>query len=147
MCSSDLPGNGPQEEVLSLGGDRRRDAVRIDRGIVQTFRLEENLVAGLVAKADNFVLDGGAVAWPLAGDPPAVDRRLAQAVGDDLMGSGVGVGDAAPDLGCCDPVCQKREGDRLSVCGLISSTSQAMVVPSRRAGVPVLSRPILRPEA
>ena len=56
--------DGLQDGELDFLRQRGRDAVRIDRGIVEPFRLQEDLVPVAVAEADDLVLDRGAIARP-----------------------------------------------------------------------------------
>jgi hypothetical protein len=104
-------------------------------------------VARLVAEADDLVLDGGAVARAAAGGPAAVDGALAEAFGDDPVGVLGRVGDAAGDLRVVIASVRNENGIGAASASCISSRSQAMVDPSRRAGVPVFRRPMRRPEA
>ena len=103
-------GDGLQEEVLGLRRHRGGDAVRIDSGIIQALRLQEDLVARPVGEADHLILDGGAVAGAPALDAAAIDGGLRQAFGDDPVGLRRGGGDAAGDLRVGDPVCQEGKG-------------------------------------
>ena len=65
---------------------------------IQTLRLDEHLVAGLVGEAVDLVLDGRAVARPDPFDHPGEHRRAIEIVEDDLVGALVGMGDMAADL-------------------------------------------------
>ena len=55
------PGNGGHKRRLHVLGQRGRDAVGIDRGVVETLRLKENLVPVALAEADDLVLDRRAI--------------------------------------------------------------------------------------
>ena len=70
----------------------------IDRGVVETFRLQEDLVPVAIAEADDLVLDRGAIARPGALDLPGIHRRAMHVGPDHLMGRRRGAGDAALDL-------------------------------------------------
>ena len=54
--------NRPDEFGLNLFRKRRRDAVRINRDIIDTLGLEEDLMAISLAEAHNLVFDRRAVA-------------------------------------------------------------------------------------
>ena len=101
--------------MLDLVRQRGRDAVRVDRVIIQTFRLQEDLVLGPVSKAHDLVLDGRTIARPAPGDCAAIDSRVLQIVRNDLVCRLRRVGDGASDLRHRDTVCQEREGNRLCV--------------------------------
>ncbi len=91
--------DGADVVLLHLGGERGGDAVRVDGRVVEALGLEEDLMALLVGEADDLVLDGGAVARAHALDMAAIHGRAVEVRADDLVGAGVGVGDAAGDLG------------------------------------------------
>ena len=107
--------DGAQEGGLGRVGHRGRDAVRIDGRIIEAFRLEEDLVRGLVGEAHDLVLDRGAVAGPAAGQVAAVDGAVAEVVGDDAVGRLGRVGHAAGDLRHVDAVGQEAERHRFVV--------------------------------
>ena len=142
MRTFSSPGMERRNCFLHLGRQRGRKPIGIDGRIVEPFGLEENLVAVAIGEADDLVFDRRAIARPAALDPPGIHRRTMQIVGDDPVRLGGGAGDMAADL---------RRGDRLwsaprtapaaSSPGCSSSTEKSMLVPSSRAGVPVLSRP------
>ena len=54
--------DGRHQRELDVLRQRGRDAVRIDRVVVEPFRLEEDLVAVALAEADDLVLDRRAIA-------------------------------------------------------------------------------------
>ena len=90
----------------------------IDRGVVEPFRLEENLVPVALAEAHDLVLDRGAIARPPAGDLAGIHRRAMDVGADDPVGRLGGPGDAALDLRVLDPLGQHRERLRRLVAGL-----------------------------
>ena len=55
--------NGFKELLLNLFGQGCRNAVRIDRGIVEPLRLQKDLMLVPVRKSNDLVLDRRAVAW------------------------------------------------------------------------------------
>src|ERR1041384_7118061 len=95
--------NGEKQSGLHLLLQRGRDAVRIDRGVVEAFRLEENLVAVALAEADDLVLDRRTVAGPPALDLAGVHRRAMDVCPDHCMRRLSGPRDAALDLRRLDP--------------------------------------------
>src|SRR4029453_11652154 len=56
------PGDGREESVLNVFGERGRDAVRIDGVVVEAFGLEKDLMAAALLEAHDLVLDRGTVA-------------------------------------------------------------------------------------
>ena len=70
----------------------------IDRGVVQPFRLQENLVPVALAEAHDLVLDRRAIARPAARDLAGIHRRAMHVGADDPMRGLGGPGDAALDL-------------------------------------------------
>ena len=64
------PGQRAQKLLLHLRRERRGEPVGIDSRVVKPFRLKENLVAVAVGEADDFILDGRAIARPPALDAP-----------------------------------------------------------------------------
>src|ERR1700691_6144937 len=75
-----------QNGQLDLFGQRSGDTVRIDRAVVEAFRLQEDLVAIAVAEADDLVLDRWTIAWTAALDLPGIHRRPVDIGADHLMG-------------------------------------------------------------
>ena len=126
---------------------RGRDAVRIDRVVVEAFRLEEDLVPLAIGEAHHLVLDRRAVAHARGRDLARIHRRAMQVGADQRVGRGVGMGDPAGDLRVGHALGQERERHRRIVARLTSSPARSMVRPSSRGGVPVLSRPRRKPEA
>src|SRR6185295_17656894 len=90
--------NRREQRGLHLLGQRGGYAVGIDRWVVQTLRLEEDLMSVPLAEADDLVLDRGAVAWPATGDLARIHRRAMDILPHHLMGGFGGPGDAALDL-------------------------------------------------
>ena len=72
--------------MLHVLGQRGRDAVRIDGVVVETLRLEEDLVAAALLEADDLVFDRGAIARADALDGAGVHRRAVEIGGDDGVG-------------------------------------------------------------
>ncbi len=91
-------GDGCQDCLLYVLGQTGGNAVRIDGDIVQSFRLQEDIVPLLVGEADDLVLDRGAVARPPSGDLAGIDRGLVQIRPNNGMRRLGGTGDAAFDL-------------------------------------------------
>ena len=79
------PGDGADISLLHIGGQRSGDAVRIDRVVVQPLGLKEHLMAGLVGKAHDLVLDRRAIARADPFDMAAIHRAARKVVADDLM--------------------------------------------------------------
>src|SRR6185312_11804080 len=88
----------PHQRQLHVEWQRGGDAVRVDLERVQAFRLDEDLVRGLLGEAHHLVLDRRAVAWAGAFDLAGVQRRTVQRAADQLVGVFGGVGDPAADL-------------------------------------------------
>ena len=80
------PRDGREQRALHVLRQRGRDAVRIDRGVVQPFRLKENLVPVALAEADDLVLDRRAIARAAALDLPGIHRRAVHVRPDDVVG-------------------------------------------------------------
>ena len=66
---------------------------------MEAFGFEEDLVRVFVGEADDFVFDGGAVAWASGGDLAGVHGGAVQVLADEFMNAGVGVGDVHGELG------------------------------------------------
>ena len=90
--------DGGEEGELHIFGERGRDAVRIDGVVVETFRLEEDLMPLALLEAHHLVFDGRAIARADALDVAGVHRRAGEVRGDDGVGRFRGVGDVAGDL-------------------------------------------------
>jgi hypothetical protein len=70
-----------QERLLDLGRQRGRDAIWIDRVVIEAFGLEEDLVGRAVGEADDLVLDRGAIARADALDAPEYMARASRLAG------------------------------------------------------------------
>src|SRR5262249_31261195 len=105
--------NGAQEGLLHVDRQRGGNAVGVDGVIVETFRLQKDLVARTVGKAHHLVLDGGTVARADAGNLSGIERRPVEIGTEDGMG-GVGrwegAGEAAAHRGRADARCKNRQG-------------------------------------
>ena len=102
-------GNGFQQETLDVLGERRGDAVGINGGIVQAFRLKKDAVAVAVAEPHHLVLDGRAVAGTGRLDLPRIEGRAMKVFADQLVGVGRRRGDGAIDLWRLDTPGEERE--------------------------------------
>ena len=146
MRAFSSPGMRRDHGALDVLGQRGRDAVRIDRGVVEPLRLEENLVPVALAEAHDLVLDRRAIARPAARDLPGIHRRAMHVRPDDLVRRRRRAGDAAVDLRRFDPLASASRTARAARRPAASpAAAQSMVVPSSRGGVPVLSRPSAKP--
>ena len=97
------PPDGADHPFLHILRQRGRNAVRVDRVVVQSFGLEENLVAFPFGEADDLVLDRRTIARPDTLDLAGIKRRPAD-IGPDLrVGLGIRVGDVANGLRNLDP--------------------------------------------
>lgn len=134
-----------QEGQLHFLGQRRRNPVGIDRVVVETLGLEEDLVAVALAEAHHLVLDRGAIARPDALDLARIDRREFEILLDDPVPGRRGPGDVAIDLGVVIRCVRKEKGTGGWSPGCTSSEAQSMLPPSSRGGVPVLRRPSWKP--
>jgi hypothetical protein len=95
---------------LNLERQRGRQAVGVDLDRVETFGLEEDLVARLVGEANDLVLDGRTVSRSSALDVSPEDGRSGEIRAHDPMGGLGGVGEVARDLGMGDAI--GAEGER-----------------------------------
>src|SRR5205823_2490324 len=130
--------NSRDQRALDLLGERGRDAVGIDGGIVEPFRLEEDLVAVALAEAHDLVLDRRAIARAATRNLPGIHRRAVNVVANNTMGRLDRAGDAALDLRVFDPLGQGREWLRRLVAGLQldrTPVDGAAIEPWRRAGL------------
>ena len=129
--------------ALHLFGQRGRDAVRIDGVVVETFRLEKDLMPVALAEAHDLVLDRRTVARPAAVDLTGIHRRAMQ-IGADRSRASLRRRRVMPHA-ICGVARSRRSGTRTAPAdrrrGCISSAAQSMVLPSSRGGVPVLRRP------
>ena len=134
-----------QDRELNLLRQRSRDAVGIDGGVVEPFRLPEDLMAVAVAEADDLVLDRRTVAGPLLLIwPEYIGERWTLA----RMTSWVaGVVRVMPHWICGVVIrsVMTENGSGGSSPGCISTADQSIVVPSSRGGVPVFNRPSVKP--
>ena len=131
-------GNGREDRELNLFRQRGRDAVGIDRGVVEPFRLQEDLVAVAVAEPDDLVLDRGTIARTAALDLTGIHRRAMHVGPDHFMGRRRRPGDPALDLRRRDPVGHDRERLRRVIAGLHFNggpVDSRAIEPRRRAGL------------
>ncbi|MGC0321911.1 hypothetical protein ABIG06_002540 [Bradyrhizobium sp. USDA 326] len=127
-----------EDRKLDLLRQRGRDAIGIDRRIVEPFRLQKDLMTVAVAEADDLVLDRRAITRPGALDLAGVHRRAMDIGADHLMGGGRGPGDPALDLRGRDPLGQDRERLRRLVSGLHldgGPVDRGAIQTGRRAGL------------
>src|SRR6185312_14285922 len=103
------PRNARNHGKLHLFVQRGRDSVRIDRRIVESLRLEENLVPIALAEPHDLVFDRWTVARPPALDLAGIHWRAMDIRPDDLVSGGGRARDRALDLRVCDAVGQDRE--------------------------------------
>ncbi len=128
-------GNGVQHlhlHILRQGGGK---ALNIQFLRVQTHRLDEELMPGLVGKADDLRLDGRAVPGADAGDGAVVQRGAIQIVPDDGVGAVVGVGQIAHRPVFRGGLRGKGKGNRVGVSGLhfhLGKVHAPAVHPGRR---------------
>src|SRR5690606_27563866 len=106
---------------LDVERQARRDAVGIDLVGIQTFRLEEDLVRGLVGEAEYLVLDRRAVTWAHAFDHTGEHGRAIDALADDVVHRRRSMGDPARDLaGVLVGMAGKgKDRNRIEVAGLL----------------------------
>src|SRR5690606_19539518 len=107
-----------EDLVLHVPWKARRDAVQVDPRGVETFRLEEDLMALLLGEAHDLVLDRRAVTRPDALDRPGVHRRAVEVLANDLVSPLVRPRDVAFDLRQRDRGRRIRERDRRIVARL-----------------------------
>src|SRR5262249_35639271 len=96
----------------------RRNAIGIDRVVVKSFRLQENLMALAIGKAHDFVLNRRAVTRANALNLPVIDGSLMLVGEDQLVRRWRRVRDAAGDLRRIDPGGEERNRLRRIVAGL-----------------------------
>jgi hypothetical protein len=116
------------------------DAVGVELVRVRPFGLQEDLVAVLVGKAVDLVLDAGAVARAHAFDHAGEHRAAVEAAADDVVRALVGVGDPAGHLArVLAGVAEEAEHrHRIHVAGLLGAPGEvdaAAVEARRRAGL------------
>jgi hypothetical protein len=83
--------------------------------VLQSLRLDENLMALLLGEAHHLVLDGGAVARTGGVDLSGVHRRAVEVRADQVVGKAAGVGEPAEDLRLLEPVGEDGERARTLV--------------------------------
>ena len=105
-------------------------------------------MAVAVGEAVDLVLDRGAVTRPDALDLAGEQRRPVERGADDVVGSRVGPGDRAEELGRRPaPASSATWSSRRRPIPAAPARAQSIVRPSSRGGVPVLSRASGRPSA
>ena len=134
------PRDGGDDASLNRLRQRRRDAVRIDDRVVETFRLEEDLVSLAVAEANHLVFDRGAVAGTAAADTAGIHRRPVEVCPNEIVDGRRRAGDAAGDLGRGDALGQRRERH-----GFLIRVLHLQGGPVDRATVEARRRPGLQP--
>src|SRR6185436_6196772 len=92
------PGNGGEDRELNFFRQRGGDAVGIDRGVVEPFGLQEDLVTIAIAEPDDLVLYRGAIARTAALDLAGIHWRAMYVRPNDVMRRGRRAGDTALDL-------------------------------------------------
>ena len=102
----------PELHLLRHGGGKALD-IHFLR--VQAHGLDEQLVPGLVRKADDLILDGGTVPRPHPLDDAGEEGGAVQIGPDDLVGFLVGVGDVTAHPVGPRPLAGKGEGDGVLV--------------------------------
>ena len=91
--------DGADDFGLHIFGEAGGDAVAVDFVGVEAFGFEEDLVGVLVGEADDFVFDGGAIAWAAGGDLAGVHGGAVEVLADEVVDLLVGVGDVHGELG------------------------------------------------
>ncbi len=84
--------------MLNILGQRGRNPVRIDRVIVQSLWLKENLMRGFIGKANDLILNRRAIARADALNMTTVHGRAVEVVANDLVRRLIRVGDPTGDL-------------------------------------------------
>ena len=130
---------------LHVDRQRSRHAVDVDLVRVQPFGLEEKSGAALVRELDDLVFDRRTIARSDALDPPRVHRRPMHVLPDHALRLRRGERDVAATCGCTILLVRKLNGVGSASPGCSSNRDQSIVRPSRRGGVPVLSRQVRRP--
>ena len=110
--------HGLEERLLHLGGQGGREAVRIDRRVVEALGLEEDLVRVAISEPDDLILDRGAIARPTALNPAGIHGGAMDIVGDDAVRLGRRTRDVAVDLRRRNCRRQRRKRLRRVVAGL-----------------------------
>src|ERR1700719_83905 len=88
--------DGGHQGALYINGQRRGDAIRINDGVVETFGLQEYLVAIAFSKPNDLIFDGGTITRTSTLDLARVHGRSVH-IGLNDGGRGFGrAGDGAP---------------------------------------------------
>ncbi len=104
---------------MNIFGQAGRKPLNVEFVGGAAFGLDENLVAFFVGKADDFVFDARAVAWPFRIDKAAVNGGEVEVFANDAVGFGGGTGQVAAHLLALNPGAGvKTKPARLSVTGL-----------------------------
>ncbi|AUW45057.1 hypothetical protein CUJ84_Chr004755 [Rhizobium leguminosarum] len=103
---------------LYIRRQRGGNPVRIDRVIVQSLRLEKDLMSIPLSKFHQLVFDRRAITRPDALDLPGIHCRAHNVVDNDAVGRFGRPGHPAFDLWRGNRVCHKGEGDKLLVSSL-----------------------------
>ena len=136
-------GNGRDQSVLHVFRQRCRNAVRINGVVVESFRLEKNLMAVAFAEFYDLVFDRRTVTRTATCDLAGIHRRAMHVVANDLVRGGNRARDAAFDLRIGDAFGQHRERFGRIVAGLHLDAlpiDGAAVQPRRRAGLQAAER-------
>ena len=142
-------GHGVEHGKLHILRQAGGKALQIHFVRVQAARLQEQLVAGLVGKADDFCLDAGTVARPDTGNGAVKQGTAGKVFPNDLMGLFVGVGQIAHGPVFRRPVGGKRERLRLVVARLqlhLGKIDASGVDAGRCAGLEAAQRQSQNPE-
>src|SRR5262249_33389173 len=137
------PGDRGEQLSLHLFWQRRRDSVGVDRRIVESLRLEKNLMSVALAEADDLVLDRGAIARPAALDLARIHRRAVDIGLDDRGRRPCGSRDSAANLRVFDVLGKRRERlGRLAARWHLETrpVDRAPVEPRRRSGLQTAQR-------
>ena len=135
------------DRVLHVARQAHRQAVDVDLVDVQAFRLEKDLMPLPVGKAHDLVFERRAVARADAGDLPVVERRPPDARADDLVhrDRSCAAGDRRSAGAPSRPDRNENGTIGSSPCSA-GNREKSMLRRSSRGGVPVLSRPISKPQ-
>src|SRR3546814_7565334 len=113
VCSADL-----------ILWQRRRDPVWIHRRIVETFRLQEDLMLAAIGKTHHLVLDRGTVARADGLNLARVQRRPVEVLPDQSVACRRGLRDMATELRLRDGAGQGGERFRRHVSRLLHQRSE-----------------------
>ena len=102
-CARFKSRNRRDQRMLHVFRQRRRDAVRINGVIVETFRLQENLMAVALAEFDDLVFDRRTITRARARDLSGIHRRAMHVGANDVVRRRDRARDAALDLRILDP--------------------------------------------